>query len=558
MEPKPTFKIGLCMAGAVSAGAYTAGVVDYLLEALNHWEERKRNSVPGTPTHNVVIEIIGGASAGGMTAVIAAASACKRFKPVTLNSTAEERAKNPLYDSWVNMTSNDVFLEMLNTNDIDDKNVYSLMNSLFIDKIAEKALAPTTDKQDLPKFLSPDLKFFTTLTNTQGFEYSAGFNSSNEEESSYKLKTHRDFACFKLQNADSPFVNDGWIPVDFSTGLNSRVAMDAAMSTGAFPVGLKARKLVREGEYLNQLDWYADVFGKKKDAFTKSYTSLNIDGGVIDNEPFELIRKELAKSCKSCNEIEETSFDHFSSTTIMVDPFPLGSGDANDESDIVSIIGKTIGVMLDESRSKPSLIYEALDASNASRFLISPVRYVMNGSSEEKISGSTAIACGAIGGFSGFFSKEFRVHDFFLGRLNCEKFLRDYLTVPADSSNRIFTEGYADLVDSFAVTDKKTGKKYLPIIPVFPEVTYGYSLPVFKTNSNWPSISEKKVELFSSPLKSRIDKIFCVLMSRYLSSSVWLKPLFWIIRRSFLNAIVKNMVINKLLSAFESHGLLAK
>ena len=73
---------------------------------------------------------------------------------VTLNSTAEERAKNPLYDSWVNMTSNDVFLEMLNTDDIDDKNVYSLMNSLFIDKIAEKALAPTTDKQDLPKFLS--------------------------------------------------------------------------------------------------------------------------------------------------------------------------------------------------------------------------------------------------------------------------------------------------------------------------------------------------------------------------------------------------------------------
>jgi hypothetical protein len=29
-----TFYVGLCMAGAVSAGAYTAGVMDYLLEAL--------------------------------------------------------------------------------------------------------------------------------------------------------------------------------------------------------------------------------------------------------------------------------------------------------------------------------------------------------------------------------------------------------------------------------------------------------------------------------------------------------------------------------------------
>ena len=29
-----TVHIGLCMAGAVSAGAYTAGMIDYLIEAL--------------------------------------------------------------------------------------------------------------------------------------------------------------------------------------------------------------------------------------------------------------------------------------------------------------------------------------------------------------------------------------------------------------------------------------------------------------------------------------------------------------------------------------------
>ena len=34
MEDK-TFHLGLCLAGAVSAGAYTAGVVDYLFEALD-------------------------------------------------------------------------------------------------------------------------------------------------------------------------------------------------------------------------------------------------------------------------------------------------------------------------------------------------------------------------------------------------------------------------------------------------------------------------------------------------------------------------------------------
>ena len=34
MDEQNTFYVGLCMAGAVSGGAYTAGVLDYLIEAL--------------------------------------------------------------------------------------------------------------------------------------------------------------------------------------------------------------------------------------------------------------------------------------------------------------------------------------------------------------------------------------------------------------------------------------------------------------------------------------------------------------------------------------------
>ena len=36
-----TIRLGVCMAGAVSAGAYTAGVVDYLIETLERWEQSK-------------------------------------------------------------------------------------------------------------------------------------------------------------------------------------------------------------------------------------------------------------------------------------------------------------------------------------------------------------------------------------------------------------------------------------------------------------------------------------------------------------------------------------
>ena len=33
------FQIGLAMSGAVSAGAYTAGVFDFLIQALDEWEK---------------------------------------------------------------------------------------------------------------------------------------------------------------------------------------------------------------------------------------------------------------------------------------------------------------------------------------------------------------------------------------------------------------------------------------------------------------------------------------------------------------------------------------
>lgn len=37
MKEEPFFEIGLCMAGAVSAGAYTAGLMDYLIETPDKW-----------------------------------------------------------------------------------------------------------------------------------------------------------------------------------------------------------------------------------------------------------------------------------------------------------------------------------------------------------------------------------------------------------------------------------------------------------------------------------------------------------------------------------------
>ena len=70
-SPDVPFEIGLVMAGAVSAGAYTAGVIDFLIQALDEWEKAKEQArkdlaegkTTDCPMHEVRIKVMAGASA---------------------------------------------------------------------------------------------------------------------------------------------------------------------------------------------------------------------------------------------------------------------------------------------------------------------------------------------------------------------------------------------------------------------------------------------------------------------------------------------------------------
>jgi hypothetical protein len=53
-----TFELGLVMAGAISAGAYSAGVLDFLFEALDAYEEAKGQPGWSGPTHDVRVPVM--------------------------------------------------------------------------------------------------------------------------------------------------------------------------------------------------------------------------------------------------------------------------------------------------------------------------------------------------------------------------------------------------------------------------------------------------------------------------------------------------------------------
>lgn len=566
-----TFRIGLCMAGAVSAGAYTAGVVDYLLEALEEWE--KRRGQPGVPSHRVLIPVMGGASAGGMTAIVTASALSNTIKNVPVPDRAnvlKPHPENKLYNTWVDLLDADMFPKMLSTSDIADGHMVSLLNSQFIDEIAKKIIQQNpADKRRIPPYFETPVKLFTTLSNLEGYDYNISFNAGARKQK-YVMTLHNDYACFELYENGERKISKGWMALNFQTGENATLATDAAMATGAFPVGLKSRVMKRDAQVIRDNVWLESIF-KNTPLTANEHTTLNVDGGLINNEPFERVRNvldhiTLDKGYITYNSVIEKEekmaelnalYSNFVNTVLMVDPFPgKEKGKFEIKQDLFGVIGKTFNAMQNQMRIKPVDYKAAMDLTDASRFIISPSRFFRDAEGNtNEVFGESAIACGAMGGFSGFISKEFRVHDFYLGRFNCEIFLRDYLTIPADDLplNPIFSNGYAGT----EMQDFKSGyDNSYQIIPIFtPRRPKGeFPVPIFSSGSNWPIISEKTIDNFRPAIKDRVQ----VMLLKATGLTGLNKALIWAGAKVVLNRVLTNKALDAIKSSLREWKLLKK
>ncbi|WP_295801267.1 patatin-like phospholipase family protein [Mucilaginibacter sp.] len=507
--PNPAFQLGICMAGAVSAGAYTAGVMDYLLEALATYEKTRGQN--GFPSHKIEIPVMGGASAGGMTAIITAAALQQGITPVKapLPDPQEERPENILYHSWVDLTARDMFSKMLATDDI-GSDVVSALNCRFIDEVAHRAIRPdgAVAWQEMPDFFPRKLKLFTTLSNLEGFTYDITFKSDAPgTRHPYYMQLHNDYACFELLRQGEQPTSDGWMPLNIKSGENTRAAMDAAMATGAFPVGLRSRVVSRTEKTVNNNPLYDNKTIKAIQTDRDPYNSLNVDGGMINNEPFDKVREVLAVITEQPDQNDYESYNKFKSTILMIAPFPSTKPQTISLSDkLLHVVGLTLSAMISQMRAKASQIKDAMNPDCAGQYLVDPSRTINRGTTEQKtIQGERAIACGALGGFSGFLNKEFRVHDFFLGRYNCQVFLQQYFTIPATGleANPIFAAGYRG-VDLTQFTAKDGSIQILPVGNdeiKMPEINFCGG------NKQWPVQNWDAIEQYSGALKSRIQKV---------------------------------------------------
>ncbi len=508
-------ELGLVMAGAVSAGAYTAGVVDFLVQALEEWHNARAQGDETAPPHEVCIRIVSGASAGGMTAaMLAGIMAGREHRPIRNGDPGDQVADNVLYQSWVN----DIDIEpLLGRKDLkgESRPVLSLLDSTVLDEIAERAL-PLDRAGTRRPWADEDAEVILTVANLRGVPYNIPFVDEGDdanaagERPGHGMRQHRDYLHFSFGRAPEAFTHAlDWHMQDETWN----VLRQAALATGAFPLGLAPRTIEQGAAFYDQRSFPTQGRGKLPNGECEcviepeilpawgrpgpdDYAFVAVDGGLFDNEPFELTRTRLNRNSAEVFDVGRTS-----RIMLAIDPFP-GDEDysTNGHTAPYSLRGLftgMLGAMKNQGRFKPAELAIAARHASASRRIIAPSR---DGARQ----GHAQIASASLGGFAGFLDRGFRHHDFMLGRANCQSFLRTHFTLPAE--NDIVATWTEAQRNAHAAADGNC-----PLIPLFGSAREEIDAPP------WPHISMQRLEMLRKMLKKRIDRLLPVLFSEVVS-----------------------------------------
>jgi Patatin-like phospholipase len=503
--PDGTFEFALVLGGTVSAGAYTAGAIDFLIEALDCFSAARAGGK--APKHNVILKLIAGTSGGGVNAAIAARALAFQF-PHIIQSPPTDGAStaNPFYDIWVNTLRLGRFLD---TSDITDK-LPSFLNGRPIDDGAQQIVTFGNDADAHARdWVAGPLRIILTVTNLRGIPYRMEINS----QLSQTYVDHADYLRFAVlypgQQLGVPRPDEQVLPfrgtvvpqqvdwVDFSL---------AARATAAFPLGFPARVLSRPTDHYRWRvvpypgagapdtymvltpDWQA--MQSDTGVVPDLWSFLSVDGGATDNEPIQLARTALAGLL---NRNPRASYVA-NRAVWLIDPFAgkadLGPADA---TTFPKELGAVVTTLTEQTRYDTSDLLMAGDTKIFSRFMLTPTRTDDRG---KLLIGGDAIASAGLGAFIGFACPEFMRFDYLLGRRNCQKFLREEFVL--GDQNPLFS-GWTN-GDRVQFRQQATAG-FLPIIPLVG------SAAIDAQAEDWPT-GALDPETFRGTIEARFRAVF--------------------------------------------------
>ncbi len=259
-------KLAITIAGAVSLGSYESGVAFEILDAIaqhNQWADTNNQ-----PDERFEIDVLTGASAGGMTSAMIAQ------RLLYDGPSMSQPYNNPLYNAWVSS----VDIVGLLTRGPKEDVTHSVLSSDFVIGISETYLMgryknpppPPPPPQPHPALPSDrKLQLGLALSNLNGVDYDRSTLSGNK----FIYTRHEDQLVRALDQA-SDDREQAWDTI-----------RAAAVACGAFPIAFRVQDLVRNiVEYTSP--WLVRAVWGGQASTTFTYT----DGGVFQNEPLGMAK----------------------------------------------------------------------------------------------------------------------------------------------------------------------------------------------------------------------------------------------------------------------------
>lgn len=323
-------QLAITIAGAVSLGAYEAGVLYEVLDAL-----AQHNLTTASAADQIEIDVITGASAGGMTAAIISR------KGLFCADEFRGPYDNPLYNTWVTGIDLKDLQQVVDDGSAKGESaLHSLFSSNLIEEIARQALLlPPLAGPKKHAALAKAVKLGLALSNLNGVNYG------------YQMRPDGAFIYTR-------FVDQMTRSITLDDQSNDQLwdeIRNAAVACGAFPLAFRTKEVKRaRSEYLpspNLQDWTTDPA-------TFTYT----DGAVFQNQPLGMA-KDLV------DEIDPTHTNSDKRYYLFVSPSGLvGSQDLDfdeQEGDYFHFLQRLLRAVISQSEFHDWITAEQVNAQIA-------------------------------------------------------------------------------------------------------------------------------------------------------------------------------------------------
>lgn len=480
------YPISICMAGAVSAGTYSAGAMSVLVEALRLWESDEVDEKL-LPKHRILIKGMTGASAGSVQAALS-----------SLDIFAQSHNQNLGFDAWTSITFDSLFT----TPDSEDKTVQSVLNTDALRSVTDKMRDKHQWGDQWPDFIDSGYELRLSITNLRGVPYNLELPDNNGTE--FGMSRHNEYLRYSF-GKKGDVRSDKELHYFIEVGDRGKSDLGhltkGALASSAFPLAFEPvqidRKTLGTEDVHDRKKWLATSAAMKSGEqveVTYKETSIKpawkpkfgpkeivyaVDGGVTNNEPlleaFKLLRGDEISDWGNLD-LQKDSEEPYYGRVLMIDPFP-NSLDMKVNEDTLRI-DKQLGVlksaMIRNGRfSEPIMVSQQLKNRVGLVYPSNPLRNP-KGNSERKNPDDIVLPLksGSLGGFAGFLKEDFLKHDYELGRINMLRFLRYHFTVSTSHELVKSDKSYIKLWK----TKNQEGEEVVPIIPIYTKDENGYSI----------------------------------------------------------------------------------